>query len=324
MSEIPKQLRDLLFLVSWLRKNPEAPVREVARVLKVPPKDVIAYVRSLVLCGKPPFSPGDLIDIEIVGGKLRLQLDQKLGRPLRFTPQEAVAVTVALRTIAESKAERWSGVAKTLLQKTKRKLGEDVAKRVESIQPRIDVMPDAGSVEQRLAPLQRAVDARRVVEMEYWSASRDALATRRVHPLMTVQHLGTWYLVAHDERSNQVRLFRVDRVSSVKTTDETFTRPASFDPKRYRLDRMFLPGAEVHKARVRLEPAAAPAFVDRWLPREVVKRKDGAVEATIDYVSPDALAAWVLPYGKLAEVLDPPEVRDAVVARAKALRAHYG
>lgn len=323
MNELPRQLRDLLFLVSYLRRNPEAPVREVARVLKVPPKDVIAYVRSLVLCGKPPFSPGDLIDIEITNGRLRLQLDQKLGRPLRFTPQEAVAVTIALRTIAESKAERWSGVAKTLLQKTKRKLGEDVAKRVESFHARIDVMPDPGGIEERLRPLQRAVDERRVVEMEYWSASRDDLATRRAHPLMTVQHLGTWYLVAHDERSNQERRFRVDRISSVKALEERFEAPADFDPKRYRRERMFVPGSEVRQARVRLEAAAAHAFVDRWLPRDVVKRKDGAVEATVDYVSPHALAAWILPYGRLAEVLDPPEVRDAVVERARALRRHY-
>lgn len=323
MSELPRQLRDLLFLVSYLRKNPEAPVREVARVLKVPPGEVIAHVNSLVLCGKPPFSPGDFIDIELTNGRLRLQLDQKLGRPLRFTPQEAVAITVALRTIAESKAERWSGVARTLLQKTKRKLGEDVAKRVESLQPRIDVMPDAGGVEERLGALQRAVDARRVVEMEYWSASRDDLATRRVHPLMTVQHLGTWYLVAHDERSNQERRFRVDRISSAKALDERFTPPSTFDPKRYRLDRMFVPGSEVRKARVRVAAAAAPAFVDRWLPKDVSKSKDGSIEATIDYVSPQALAAWVLPYGKLAEVLDPPEVRDAILERARTLRTHY-
>ena len=320
---LPRHLRDLLFLVSYLRKNPDAPLRDVAKVLKVPPDEVRTYVRELVLCGKPPFSPGDLIDIEITGEKLRLQLDQKLGKPLTFTPQEAIAISLALRTLAESKAERWSGLAKKLLEKTRKKLGEDVAKRVDSVQPRIAVAADAREVEQRLRALQRAVEERRVVEIVYWSLSRDDISARRVHPLLTVDHGGTWYLIAHDERSKQERLFRLDRIGELTASDDRFVAPKDFDPKRYKVSRMFLPGAEVRQARVLLHASIAPAFRDRWLPRDVMTRKSGDVEATIDYVSPNAIAAWILSYGVLAEVLDPPEVREAVVDRARTLRDLY-
>jgi proteasome accessory factor C len=323
MSELPKHLRDLLFLVSYLRKNPGALVRDVAKVLKVPPDEVVAYVNSLVLCGKPPFSPGDFIDIEISHERLHLQLDQKLGKPLRFTPQEAIALTVALRTIAESKTERFAAVAKDLLKKTRAKLGEDVAKRVDAVQPHISVSADANEVEARLRALQRALDGRRVVEIVYWSLSRDAISTRRVRPLLTVDHAGTWYLIAHDEKSSQERVFRLDRIGEVNPTEDRFVPPKDFDPKKYRVARMFLPGAEVRQARVLLHASVAPAFRDRWLPREVTVRKGGDVEATIDYVSPNAIAAWILPYGPLAEVLGPPEVRDAVLERARALREQY-
>lgn len=323
MSELPRHLRDLLFLVSYLRKNPGAPVRDVAKLLKVPPDEVVAYVRELVLCGKPPFSPGDLIDIELTNGRLHLQLDQKLGKPLHFTPQEAIAISLALRTLAESKAERWAGLAKKLLEKTRKKLGEDVAKRVDAVQPRISVAADAREVETRLRALQRAQAERRVVDIVYWSLSRDDMSARRVHPLLTVDHGGTWYLIAHDERSNQERRFRLDRIGELTTTADTFEPVKDFDPKRYQVARMFLPGAEVRQARVLLHASVAPAFRDRWLPRDVIVRKSGEVEATIDYVSPNAIAAWILPYGTLAEVLDPPEVREAIVERARSLREQY-
>lgn len=323
MSDVPQQVRDLLFLVSYLRKNPAAPLRDVAKLLKVPPEEVVSYVQSLVLCGKPPFSPGDFIDIELAGGKLHLQLDQKLGRPLRFTPQEAVALTIALRTIAESKAERFSATARALLQKTRSRLGEDIAKKVEEIQPRIGMGADANEIEERLRALQRAVEARTAVDVVYYTVSRDDIATRRLHPYLTVQHAGVWYVVAHDERSSQVRVFRVDRFGTVTTTDVRFTVPSTFDPSRYRLSRMFLPGQQVREARVLLRPPAAGAFVDRWKPRKVEARKAGAVEVVIDYVSPAALAAWLLPYGPLATVLDPPEVREALLSRARALRDAY-
>lgn len=320
---IPEKLRDLLFLVSYLRKHDGASVRDVAKVLKVPPEDVVEYVRSLVLCGKPPFSPGDFIDIELVGGRLHLQLDQKLGKPLRFTPQEAIAVTLALRTIAESGADRWAKVAKDLLAKTRRKLGEDVGRKVDAVQPRIGVAAEASEVESRLRVLQRAVEGKEVVEIVYWSMSRDDISARRVHPLMTIDHAGVWYLIAHDERSAAERRFRLDRIGDVSRTGDTFVRPKDFDARRYRRDHIFLPGSEVRQARVLLAASIASAFRNRWLPRDVVVRKSGDVEATIDYVSPNAIAAWILPYGPLAEVLDPPEVRDAVVERARALREQY-
>lgn len=323
MSELPRQLRDLLFLVSYLRKNPDAPVSDVAKLLKVKPGEVVAYVNALVLCGKPPFSPGDFIDIELSNGRMRLQLDQKLGKPLHFTPQEAIAISLALRTLAESKAERWSGLARDLLKKTRKKLGEDVARRVDAVQPRISVAADAHEVEARLRSLQRAQEERRVVQIVYWSMSRDDLSARRVHPLLTVDHGGTWYLIAHDERSNQERRFRLDRIGEITATEDRFPPVKDFDPKRYKVSRMFLPGAETRQARVVLHASIAPAFRDRWLPRDVVVRKSGEIEATIDYVSANAIAAWILPYGSLAEVLDPPEVREAVIERARTLRDQY-
>lgn len=320
---IPDKLRDLLFLVSYLRKHENATIKDVAKVMKIPPEDVGEYVRSLVLCGKPPFSPGDFIDIEIDGPHLRLYLDQKLGKPLRFTPQEAIAVTLALRTIAESGADRWSKVAKDLLAKTRRKLGEDVGKKVDALQPRIAVGAEASEIETRLRILQRAVEQKEVVQIVYWSMSRDDISARRVHPLMTIDHAGTWYLVAHDERSSAERRFRLDRIGEVIRTGDSFVPPKDFDARRYRRDHIFLPGSEVRQARVLLAASIASAFRNRWLPRDVVVRKSGDVEATIDYVSPNAIAAWILPYGPLAEVLDPPEVRDAVVERARALREQY-
>jgi len=50
-----------------------------------------------------------------------------------------------------------------------------------------------------------------------------------VAPYGLVFHAGRWYLAAHDDRSDEVRTFRVDRVRSAEARPERATVPKGFD-----------------------------------------------------------------------------------------------
>ena len=53
---------------------------------------------------------------------------------------------------------------------------------------------------------------------------------RDVDPYGLVFHYGRWYLVGLDHLSNEIRTFRVDRISEVRLLDDTFEVPADLDP----------------------------------------------------------------------------------------------
>ena len=74
----------------------------------------------------------------------------------------------------------------------------------------------------QLAAIRDAVAHHRRVEIEYWSAGRDELTTRRIDPEVVFFATGEWYVGAYCHRARDERMFRVDRIRSVEPTGETF------------------------------------------------------------------------------------------------------
>lgn len=316
MTSASKQLHNLLFLVSYLSGKPgrSAPIAEVARKLGVTKEEVVSYVNTLLLCGKPPFTPGDYLEITVDGGRIRLELDQSLGKPVRFTAQEALAVSLALSHLRATAAAGVAAVAEAALAKIGARLSEDVREEVRAVEHRFAIESEDGAGE-RLAILERAAEERRVVEIEYFTKSRGELATRRVHPYLLAQHVGWWYVIAHDEAKNALRTFKLERVRSARLTTERFTVDPSFDPAPWRAagEQLFVSeGGEVQTARIRFHPPLSTLLASK---KELAG--DGTAIREIRYVSPEGLASYVLGFGPAAEVLEPADLRRAVADAAR-------
>lgn len=322
MAEIDERLRDLLYLVAYLKRHPGAPLRDVAGVLGVPVAQVLSYADELLLCGKPPFAPDDLIDIYAEGGRLYLSLDQSLGRPLRLAAAEALALSIALRALGATRGDPFADAARSALAKIAAKLTGDVAGRVAAVEHRIVVRGEDRGAEDRLDVIDRGRREKREVEIRYWTASRDDISRRRLRPYLLLQRLGSWYVVGHDDRRAEPRIFKVERILGAALTAKRFAVPADFHPDRY-LEGV-VTGGEERMARVLFRPPVARIVAEDWPADRIEKRRDGTVVGRMPYASPDGLSAWVLAFGEGAEVLDPPALRAAVAARARATLAQYG
>jgi len=77
-------------------------------------------------------------------------------------------------------------------------------------------------------PLAAAIRAKRSVAVRYATPGREE-TERTVAPYGLVFHGGRWYLAAHDDRSGEVRTFRVDRVRSAEARRERVVIPEGFD-----------------------------------------------------------------------------------------------
>jgi proteasome accessory factor B len=166
----------------------------------------------------------------------------------------------------------------------------------------------------QLAPLFGAVAERRTVTFGY----RDA--TRRVDPHRLAFARGRWYLSGFDHDRGEDRRFRLDRIEGdVEVGEEgAFERPA-----RVRTG----PGVpwqmgdeEPVTARVRIDADQAGWAVDHLGPDAVVDRTaDGDVEVALTVTNRDAFRSFVLGFLDHAEVLEPEQLRDDVVAWLEAL-----
>ena len=225
-----------------------------------------------------------------------------------LAPDEAAVVGIAARLWQHAglAAAASSGLSKL------RAAGVDVDPHATlGVEPVVTVEPSFG-------PLVDAARQRREVRFDYRAPEQDRSRTRRLQPWGLVCWRGRWYVVGHDRDRKATRCFRLSRMAGpvqVVGPAGAFTPPAGVDlmshVARWQDERpVDLQGS----ARVLLRHGRADGV--RRRARQVVNGPDGD-EVLLPYHCPDGLASWLVGYGADVRVLDPPEVRDAVISRLK-------
>jgi predicted DNA-binding transcriptional regulator YafY len=158
------------------------------------------------------------------------------------------------------------------------------------------------------------------VRYRRWKAPTDV--DRRLEPYGLVLKAGRWYLVA----APGPRTYRVDQILDLAVLEESFTIPESFTLAGYwqSYTAEFLAGLHQADAVVRLSRVAASGLTGRdadALAATGVQEPDGWTRAVLPIESVDlAISRFLTPD---VEVLEPPDLRAQVAARARAIAALY-
>ncbi len=159
-----------------------------------------------------------------------------------------------------------------------------------------------------------AVTERRILSFDY----RDR--PRRLQPYGLVHRRGHWYLVGTEVDKDEIRAYRVDRARRLRSGDEpgAFRRPKGFKAAEAIPDAPWEAGGDDIVARVLFDPEVA-WWAERQLTRtaEVVETSDGGLDVTLRVANPDALIGWLLAFEDNVELLEPPDLRERIVARVK-------
>jgi predicted DNA-binding transcriptional regulator YafY len=177
-----------------------------------------------------------------------------------------------------------------------------------------------------LRDLARALRLGRKLAIRYPPADREP---RVVGPLGLVNKAGTWYLVAE---ADDVRVFRVGRVSAARVLPEPFGRPAGFELAAF----WARWSAEFEASRPRLEvrlaasPRALDAFGEVFGPAAAAALEtagppgqDGWRVVTLSFEHERAAVHRLAGFGDQVEILDPPSVRAALLATAREILGRY-
>jgi predicted DNA-binding transcriptional regulator YafY len=138
--------------------------------------------------------------------------------PVNFTPDEAIAVAVALARPASSPMATALGTALrkvvAAMPEAQATLAHRLAGRIALFEAPSDVRPAAA------ATLEEALLRSRVVEIGY-EDRHGRVSARVIEPQALVGSEKDWYLVAHCRLRDDTRVFRLDRVSTARLTGET-------------------------------------------------------------------------------------------------------
>ena len=182
-----------------------------------------------------------------------------------------------------------------------------------------------------LAAIREAVWADRRLRLRYRTSDAPVARTYTVDPWGLLAKAGSWYLIA--AHRGRARLFRVSRVQSAEQTGDAADRPAGLDLEatwrqlRGHLERAAEPVPVVLRIRrgrtaMVLRLAAAQLAGQAGTP-EVDPERPTWERVTLPFRAVGAARAALLGFGGDVEVLSPPEVRDDLVATARAVLARY-
>ena len=314
-----ERLRRLLALVPYVAARRVVGLAETAATFGMTERELIDDL-NLAWCvelrAPEPYCP---IDLSYEDGEISISQAESIARPLRLAADEASALLVALRMLAEAASgtqpSDGDAVAR-LIAKI-----EDAAGTAGAASSQVTIQIDQPRARGMAATLNAALAAGKRVHLRYYVPKRDDATERDVDPMRLLVVEGRTYLEGWCRRAEGVRLFRLDRVLSVDVLDVSAEVPASAEP------------VDVDAALFRASPAdvlvelelgpAARSVAEDDLCESMTELADGRLRIALR--TPDT--AWVrrlaLRLGEDVRVVSPPALADEVAASAAATLALY-
>jgi predicted DNA-binding transcriptional regulator YafY len=216
----------LLELLELLQTRPLTTGREIADRLAIDARTVRRYVAALQELGIPVEGQRG------VGGGYRIRPGYRLP-PLMLSDGEAVMVVLGLMAARRFGLDGETESVDGALIKIHRVLPATLRRQVEALETTLGFTgtptvgaPVAGATVLLVAD---AIRRRRRLQTAYRSFSGEE-TEREVSPHGLVVHSGRWYLAAHDHTREDLRTFRIDRMSHTALTDVgAVAVPSGFD-----------------------------------------------------------------------------------------------
>ena len=284
-----QRVRRLLAMLEWLASVGSASTSDMATRFSMSEEEVVAELELAACCGRPPYSPAELMDIIVDPDEVSARLPE-MSRPRQLTTAEGVAIAAAARTILAMPGADESGPLARAVVKLDAALGKRPAIEIDLPSPPL------------LEEITQATTERHQLEVEYLALSSDELTLRTIDPLRVIALDGRWYVQAFCYRANALRTFRVDAFQriNVKGPQPDAPRDLPSEPER------FLPSADATTVFVRVSPRAL--WIADSIPIEGRRdESDGGATIAVSVSGRSWFERILLQAGQDAQVLGPEE-----------------
>ena len=311
MTNSVDRLGRLLNLVPYLLARPGILIAEAAADLDVSERQLREDLELLWVCGLPGYGPGDLIDMALDGDRVTISHDAGIDRPLRLTQDEALALVVALRMLAETPGTGSRDVIERALAKIENAAG-DLADAPVAVK-----LPANA---EKLDQVRAAVEGGHALRMTYYTAARDETTERVVDPMRVLMVGGRAYLEAWCRRAEATRMFRVDRIDAFTELDEPAAPPPDAEPQDVS-DGVFKPTDDLPLMTLRI--GRHSRWITEYYPVEEVRRDGAEWVVTMRITDLGWAQRLLMGLGPDVTVVGPPELLERIREQATAALDQY-
>ena len=166
--------------------------------------------------------------------------------------------------------------------------------------------------------IQWALVKRKQVSGIYRSPYEVAEIKLQVHPYRLCLVKQAWYLIARPANEVELRTYRVARFKTLRMLDANSEVPDNFDLKEYFGNAWAVyRGERSYNIEILFTKEAAETVMEGiWhQTQKVRKNKDGSVILTFQIDGLNEIVRWILGWGSYAKVIQPPELRELILAQ---------
>jgi predicted DNA-binding transcriptional regulator YafY len=323
-TEAAAQLRRLLLALPVLEGGEAHSIEDIAKRVGASVETVARDLRTLVTReGNEPGGFIERIQLGFDADRVHLQANP-LKWPMALSASELGAIELGLDVLArevspeeaalvDQARERVRQAAVVMPQRSRRANAEEPAGNGGPI--RVASLETTTSIPLHLSAVRGAAMRRRKVRLRYQAAEAEEPSERTVRPYGLVYTSGRWFLVAFCEIREDIRIFRVDRISMVGVLEDQ----EAVIPEAFSLDGVMRHGrALVNEASESLSVRYAPQIA-RWIAEHEIGEwgVDGSFVVDHPLLDDRWAVRQVLQYGTEAEVLAPERIRHAVAERLR-------
>ena len=308
-----ERLRRLLAVFPLFAGQEEIGVDDLKRRSGV---DVETFLQDLAALTARDHAPGGFVESVAGGvehGRVVLRTSHFL-RPLRLTVPETCALELGLAMLAASSPPDEQPAITRARARVRKAIVQTPAMSTGGAEQWQAAAPSADP--ETLQPLRAALRTRHKVRVAYARSAGDEPSDRIVRPYALVPSHGTWYLIAFCERSDNIRFFRLDRMSEVVLLPESYEVPDAAP-----VQELMRNGKPFHAPAARTLTVRYSSRIARWIAER--EKMELAPDGSLTVEHPLADEEWairhVLQYGPDAEILEPEEMRARIVARLEAI-----
>ncbi|OKP82081.1 DNA-binding transcriptional regulator [Paenibacillus helianthi] len=312
---------DYMLSILWMLQQRKRTAAELAEELELSVRSVYRYIDALCASGVPVIADAG------PGGGYSLP-EHFSSAPLFFDAGERRALVQA-SSFARGSGYPYEQALDGAIAKLKRYSNAEQLSHMERHESGLETLHSpAAPLAQLLEELEICTADRLMLEMDYRKGNGSPPSSRSIDPYGLVLWKGQWYLTGFCHKRQEIRSFRVDRITGLRRTGEAFLRPASFSAREFLLQSL-LPGyndpAKLTAVVITAAEGVLNDLCSHWLFGHTLEQRSADTakflldEATLYSYAP----YFLLPYGKALTILEPTALKQKLAAVTADLAAYY-
>ncbi len=319
--QLARQWRILQRLIASRRGKSAA---DLARELEYHWRTVYRDLEALQLAGFPIFT--DRLD----GKNLWSVLDSaRHNIPIPLNLTELMALYFSRGLMAVLKDTVFYESLESFFRKIKTTLPAEAIQYLDRLDQSFEVgskpYKQYGHLRDLIDSVSEATVQRKIIEIDYFTMSRKEKTQRKVAPYKIWFFDGAFYLVGNCGLREDIRIFALDRIKSLKLTEESFEMPQDFKVEDFMQTSFGVFHGKPQKVRIRFAAEVAGYISEKvWHKTQKIEvRKDGSLIFEARVAGTDEIKFWLMTWGSKAEVLSPASLREEIISEAEAMLQSY-